>query len=417
MTTSRACWRTDLLHSRDVNPREKDSYGFFIGWYENWRVSKELKLGRSSAERFWQEVVRSKARESWQLDQWAEAMRWVLSWVEICERDGQRYESLSERLRNAVHQAGARRGLALNTRRTYAGWVVRYGAEVGDAREMLNEVRARDWLSRLVTETAISFATQKQALNALVFFFKDVCGRDEVDLQVRMRKRSGHIPVVLSRVEVLELIEKIEPKYRLKTQLQYGAGLRLRELVGLRVKDIDVERGQVTIRGGKGNKDRVSLIPESLKEDLLGQLGHCRRLYDEDRARGAEGVAMPGALARKMPNASRSWEWFWLFPSERESKDPDSGVMRRHHVHPSVYGEAIRRTVRKLNINKRVTSHVLRHSFATHLLEGGTDIRSIQRLLGHADVRTTEIYTHVAVGQNGCGVRSPLDFTVNGGIG
>lgn len=413
MTTNKVCWRNDLSHSRDLNQREIEGYGFFIGWYDSWRAAKGLKLNRESAKHFWKEVVLDKSRESWQLDQWAEAMRWILGWIAICERNGQQYESLGERLRNAVHQAGARRGLALNTRKTYAGWVVRYGDEVGDTKKMLGENYARDWLSKLVTETNISYATQKQALNALVFFFKDVCGKDEVDLKVRMRKRNRHIPVVLSTSEVFELIAKIEPKYRLKTQLQYGAGLRLRELVGLRIKDVDLERGQLTIRAAKGNKDRVTIIPESLKVPLQEQLDLCRKLYNGDRTNRAEGVAMPNALARKMPNASISWEWFWLFPQDHESRDPDTGVMRRHHVHASVYGEAIRRAAKKINANKRITSHVLRHSFATHLLESGTDIRTIQDILGHADVKTTEIYTHVAVGQNGRGVRSPLDAHTN----
>lgn len=409
MITKTKDWRDDLLHSRDLSVAEKEGYGFFISWFDHWRVGKELQLERGSAERFWREVVLAKSRETWQKDQWAVAMRWILSWVDICKREGYQYEPLGERLRNAVYQVGARRGLAMNTCRTYAGWVMRYGAEVGDAKKLLDEALARDWLSKLVTKTNISYATQKQALNALVFFFKDVCGRDEVDLQVRMRKRSRHIPVVLSKQEVFKLIEKIETKYRLKAQLQYGAGLRLRELVSLRIKDVDLERGQLTIRSGKGGKDRVSIIPESLKEGLRIQIERCRDLYQADRRNKSNGVSMPNALDRKMPKASISWEWFWLFPQDHESRDPVSGVKRRHHVHPTVYGEAIKRAAKKMDTSKRVTSHVLRHSFATHLLESGTDIRSIQNLLGHADVRTTEIYTHVAVGQNGCGVRSPLD--------
>ena len=178
----------------------------------------------------------------------------------------------------------------------------------------------------------------------------------------------------------------------------------------LRQKDIDLERRQLTIRAGKGNKDRVTMIPESLKKPISDRILSCRKLHGEDRANNAEGVAMPNALARKMPNTSKSWEWLWLFPQDHPSKDPDSGTLRRHHVDTTVYGEAIKRAAQKINANKRITSHVLRHSFATHLLESGTDIRSIQQLLDHADLRTTEIYTHVAQGQNGCGVMSPLDI-------
>lgn len=402
-------WRDDLVNSRDLSKRDIEAYGFFISWFDEWRVQKSQPLNREVAKRFWQERVLSKPREAWQLNQWAEAMRWVLNWVAFCEKEGMEYRSLSERMKNAVFQAGSRRGLSMNTRRTYGGWVARYGAWVGDAQSTLDHARAREWLTMLVTEKKVSYATQKQALNALVFFFKDVCGQSEVDLAVKFRKRESRIPSVLSKKEVFILIEKIEPKYRLKAQLQYGAGLRLKELLSLRIKDLDLGRGTLTVRSGKGDKDRVTLIPTSLIDELRKQLERCRRFYEQDRLARAQGVALPHALNRKMPKAGVSWQWFWLFPADKESIDPASGVQRRHHTHPQVYGESIKRAVRTLHLNKRVSSHVLRHSFATHLLESGTDIRTIQQLLGHSDVKTTEIYTHVAIGVNGCGVRSPLD--------
>ncbi len=191
--------------------------------------------------------------------------------------------------------------------------------------------------------------------------------------------------------------------------MQYGAGLRLKELVSLRVKDVDRERGQVVIHGGKGDKDRVTILPERVRLALDGIWEDLRQMHEKDRAAGVPGVALPGALARKMSRAGERFEWFWIFPAEELSRDPESGIVRRYHLHPKVYGEAITRAARKAGIQKRVTSHVLRHCFATHLLESGTDIRTIQELLGHNDVKTTEIYTHVASGVNGCGVKSPLD--------
>ena len=218
----RADWREDLLRSRDLRAREISAYSFFVGWYDSWRVSKGLKLERDSAKRFWCEVVLSKRREKWQEEQWAEAMRWILNWAQICQREGKIYESICERLRSAIFNAGARRGLSRNTLKSYAGWVVRYGMEFKDERAIMDEKNARQWLADLVVKTKISFATQKQALNALVFFYRDVCGREKVDLKVQMRKRSRHIPVVFTRKEVMELIDKIQPKYRLQAQFLYA---------------------------------------------------------------------------------------------------------------------------------------------------------------------------------------------------
>ena len=371
----------------------------------------QLVSERKSATRFWREVVKAKERETWREQQWAGAMRWFLNWLEICKLEGKTYETLGERLRNAVFNAGARRGLARSTLKSYSSWVVRFSQMYPDERSIMDPEIAREWLTRLVTESEVSFSTQKQALNALAFFYKDVCGLKEIDLQIKMRKRASHIPVVMSKKEVFALIKKLEPRYRLKAQLQYGAGLRLKELVRLRVKDIDIERGQLTVRMGKGNKDRVTVIPESLKLDSRAQLKRCRKLYHQDRENNANGVHLPNALSRKMPKANVSWEWFWLFPQDRESNDPATGKMRRHHVGAKIYAAAVKRASHSANIGKRASSHVLRHCFATHLLENGTDIRTIQELLGHSDVQTTSIYTHVAIGQNGCGVISPLDVS------
>lgn len=405
-----ADWREDLENSRDLSKREKEFIAFTVNWYESWRLAKALTLSKEVARRFWREAVIHKERTSWQLEQWTIGMRWYLDWVELCEQGGIIPRSLAERMKIAVDRVGARRGLAYRTRKTYGSWVARFGATAKTANEARDTERAREWLALLVSETKVAFSTQKQALNALVFFFKEVCGMEEVDLGVRMRKRTPRMPVVLSRREVMRLIEKIDPAYGLQAKLQYGAGLRVGELLSLRVKDIDLERRQVTVRSGKGDRDRVSIIPESICGALATHLSSTRELYEQDRANDANGVYMPKALDRKMPAAAKSWKWFWVFASDHESVDPDSGIKRRHSMHGSAYNRAMVKAAKVAGIEKRVTSHVMRHSFATHLLEAGSDIRTIQDLLGHADVKITEIYTHLAVGQNGRGVRSPLDI-------
>lgn len=402
-------WREDLEASRDLSEDEKRGIGFFIGWFESWRLRLRRPAERTVARRFWKEVVGGKAREPWQLEQWAEAMRWYLHWLELARSTGRDYRSLAERVRDAVESAGARRGLAIPTRRAYGSWAARFAASVKTAEEAMNEDLMSKWLGNLVSESRIAFSTQKQALNGLVFFLKDVCGRDEVRLNVRMRKRTPRIPIVPHREEILELIGRLEGVYRTAAQLQYGSGLRLKELVSLRVRQLDLKRGTITIKSGKHDRDRVTVIPESLREVLAVQIKHARKLWEGDRGNERPGVALPNALARKWPKAGEKWEWFWIFPAKGESKDPESGTIRRHHLHPKVYGRALKRAVEAAELEKGITSHALRHAFATHLLEAGCDLRTIQELLGHADVKTTEIYTHVAKGMGATGVRSPLD--------
>jgi len=276
-----------------------------------------------------------------------------------------------------------------------------------------------------------------QALNALAHFFKYVLGVKEPVFGVKLRDTGTRVPVVLSKEETQQLFdgirkqeEKARPakekeaevshgRYELAARLQYGAGLRLSELVRMRVQDVDVGRGTLTVRLGKGNKDRVTVLPKSLRREIAMQIERAREVWQGDRAAGLAGVHLPGALARKFRRAAESFEWFWLFPARQTSIDPasrsyagaspDTGVRRRHHMLGQVYNEAIKRAAHETGIEKRVTSHALRHSFATHLLENGTDLRKIQDLLGHEDISTTEIYLHVAMGANGLGVESPLD--------
>eukprot|EP00903_Cladosiphon_okamuranus_P004106 g4104.t1 len=346
-----------------------------------------LNPTRETAIAFWKSEVAQpgKNRQDWQLEQWSKAMAWFLTWLGFCREAGGDFRTVAERVRDAVEITGARRGLALRTRRTYGQWAARYARWAGEEIRVMDPVVGRDWLAELVAKDGIALSTQKQALNALVFFFRDVCGVEELNLEVRMKKTTKRIPTVLSIPEVMRLVAAIEPKYAVPAKLQYGSGLRLNELVSLRVKDVDLERGVLTVRCGKGDLDRTTLIPECLRGILSTHLEQVRTIYKADREKCLPGVAIPRALGRKFSRAGESWEWMWLFPARDVSVDPDSGVRRRYHLHGAVFNEAIKRAAREADIHKRVTSHALRHSFATHLLESGTDIRTIQTLLGHSD--------------------------------
>ncbi|MEM6914993.1 MAG: integron integrase, partial [Verrucomicrobiota bacterium] len=301
----------------------------------------------------------------------------------------------------------------------YSAWVVKYGTFAGDERSVMKVETATRFLTSVVDDEDQAYSSQKQALNALAFFFKQVCGIENPVFGVKLKKTGARIPVVLSKEETQSLLNELEGetkerkkpvnRYALAAKLQYGAGLRRSELVRLRIKDIDLARGSITIRSGKGDKDRVTMVPKNLKEDLAHQIEIARALWQKDRSAHLAGVHIPGALRRKFSKASETFEWFWLFPALRTSIDPEDGIKKRYHLHAQVYNEAIKRAARNAGIEKRVTTHALRHSFATHLLEAGLDLRTIQELLGHEDITTTEIYLHVAMGSRGLGVESPLD--------
>jgi integron integrase len=266
------------------------------------------------------------------------------------------------------------------------------------------------FLSDLAVRGRVSVATQRQALNALVFLFREALGQDPGDLSgFEVARRGRRLPSVLTRPECGRLFEALPGTARLMAELMYGSGLRLTELLRLRIKDVDLDRLRVTVRAGKGDKDRMTVLPEKLVEALRTHRERVRGLYEADRVAGLAGVWMPEALERKYPGAGTSWEWHWLFPSRQMMRDPHSGLQRRHHVLDATFQHAIREAALKARLNKRVTPHTLRHSFATHLLESGVDIRTVQDLLGHVDVATTQIYTHV-MARPGLGVRSPLDL-------
>ena len=264
----------------------------------------------------------------------------------------------------------------------------------------------------LATQRKVSVSTHRQALSALLFLYKEVLGMqlpwlDEIGRPVASRR----IPSVLTMPEIQRLLGFIDSELGLLARLVYGTGMRLMEGLSLRVKDLDFDRQAIVVREGKGAKDRVVMLPRSLAESLRAQLARSRRLWEADRAAQRSGVALPHALEAKYPRAGQSWAWHWVFPSPTLSIDPRSGVERRHHLFEERLTRALKRAVPMAGIHKPVSVHTLRHSFATHLLQGGTDIRTVQELLGHSDVSTTMIYTHVLKVAAG-GTASPLDGLV-----
>jgi integron integrase len=265
------------------------------------------------------------------------------------------------------------------------------------------------FLTALAVERRVSASTQNQALAALLFLYQQVLGQDPGWLTDIVRaRRPRRLPVVLTPAEVERLLAALHGTAWLMGALLYGGGLRLIECLRLRVKDVDLARREIVVREGKGNKDRVTILPHTVAPTLAAHLTHVRRLHNEDLAAGFGTVQLPDALAAKYPNAGREWGWQWIFPARRLSVDPRSGQRRRHHLHESVLQKAIHSAARGAQIDKHVGPHTLRHSFATHLLEHGYDIRTVQELLGHRDVATTMIYTHV-LNRGGRGIESPID--------
>ena len=314
------------------------------------------------------------------------------------------------RLLDRVRAALRIRHCSLRTEKAYVGWIRRYiifhgkrhPAEMGAA-------EITRFLSDLAIRRNVAASTQNQALSALLFLYREVLEQELPWLDEIVRAKSRErIPVVLTREEVQAVLGALDGLTRLAALLLYGAGLRLLEALRLRVKDVDFARNQITVRSGKGDKDRVTMLPATASRDLAKHLETMRDQHAADLRAGAGWVELPWALARKYPRAGREWIWQWIFPATRIYLHRETNQRRRHHLHESVLQRAVKEAVRSKDIPKRATCHTFRHSFATHLLEDGADIRTVQELLGHRDVSTTMIYTHV-LNRGPAGVLSPAD--------
>ncbi len=304
---------------------------------------------------------------------------------------------------------------SLRTEEAYVQWArrfLKFHRDQAGAWKHPRELGAMEvvaFLNHLANAEHVAAATQNQALNAISFLYVQVLGLELGDLGEFLRaSKPRRVPVVLSQEEVGRLLASLEGTWRLMAQLLYGTGLRLMEGLRLRVKDVDFDRGQIVVHDGKGFKDRVTVLPDKLKLELQRHLERVRLLHERDLANGLGAVALPGALARKYPNAEKEWVWQWVWPGATISIDPADGQRKRHHLNDTSVQRMMQEAVRLAGLAKPATCHTLRHSFATHLLENKYDIRTVQELLGHKDLATTQIYTHV-MSKPGLGIRSPLD--------
>lgn len=313
---------------------------------------------------------------------------------------------LMERLRHRLRT----RHYSQKTEVAYCSWVRRF-IVFHDRRHPMSmgEAEIAEFLSHLANVRNVSASTQNQALHAILFLYRHVLSRPLGFVsEIAPARRPVRLPIVLSQSEVRTVLSEMRSIPRLCATLMYGSGLRVSECLSLRVKDVDFDRGEILVRSGKGDKDRRVPLPVAVVPALRAHLERTRRQFGSDLALGLRGAALPEALSRKFPNAEREWIWQYVFPATRPYREQETGICRRHHLHESVIQRAVTEAARATGMTKRVTCHSLRHSFATHLLESGADIRTIQELLGHSDVRTTMVYTHV-LNRGGMGVQSPAD--------
>lgn len=392
---------------------------FFLNWIRKFAVSEAYSAQSSAAarEQFLQTLRDGGGRTDWQIAQAEKAVHWYQRNFQAAQASGEKaagprpaalasWEEVLEHARNVLRQ----KDYAYRTEQTYLGWIERFRKFCAEPRPgALVCEQASRFLTDLAVRQHVRASTQNQAFHAIRFLFAELLDKDFSSLEGTIRAQERrHIPVVLSREEVARLVAAVGEPYQAMVRLMYGTGMRVSECVRLRVKDLDFDNGYIAVREGKGSKDRRVPLPSSMRSWLKTRIGRLREVWEADRSAGLPGVYLPGALERKYPNAGKEFGWQWYWPMKNLSKDPRAGTLRRHHVNVKLVQRAIRHGSREAKIDKRVTPHVLRHSFATHLLESGADIRTVQELLGHLDVATTMIYTHV-MNKPGVGVRSPLD--------
>ncbi len=383
-------WVTQLLQENNLSPekiisyqRKKDFLIKLAQKFEPWQVEqadRAIKLYNYFLNRSKSGKALKEAEASWQ---------------EVLEK---------------TQKILRRKHYSYRTEKTYLDWVRRFG-EFTEFKppEALTGEDFQDFLTHLAVERHVAPSTQNQALNALVFFFREGLEQDIGPyIEAVKAKERRRLPVVLTREEVQEVLFNLEEPYYLICALMYGGGLRVSEAVKVRIKDLNFEQGLITVYSGKGDQDRVTVLPRRLEPEFEVHLAEVKEIYDMDRKAGVAGVYLPHALERKYPEAGKEWAWFWVFPSRELSVDPRTQTVRRHHLHPTAVQRAFKKALRKAGVEKPATVHSLRHSFATHLLEEGYDIRTIQELMGHKNIRTTMIYTHI-VGKRIAGVISPFD--------
>ena len=401
----------EFLKRRDVPKRQIPSY---VKWVSEFYSSNGLNMDELPDEVLKKKFLKDLGLmyEQWQVKQADYALKLyryflTLNYPEKGEEDN---KGVWDEIEKDTVKALRLKHYSFKTEKTYIMWLMRFKEFV--KKKDPYELDGRDFqefLTYLAVDKKVSSSTQNQALHGLLFVFRHVLKKDiEPFVDAVKAKERRRLPVVLSKREVFKIFSYMKGMHRLMAMILYGGGLRLSECVRLRIKDLDMERRVVIVRSGKGDKDRVTILADSVRDELLGHLDKVMEIYERDRKDGIAGVYLPDAISRKYPKAGKSWEWFWVFPSRELSIDPRTKLIRRHHIHPASFHRVLKDAVKRAGINKRVSSHTLRHSFATHLLESGYDIRTIQKLLGHKSLLTTMIYTHVAK-KNILGVKSPLD--------
>ncbi len=448
-------WTAVLAHS-SLPDKTKASWHITLNWYLSFCRRGRAGVNVRSARDFVAWAERDKQAQPWQVEAWKNALRWffksaarpagdsktgtlanssspakeAIEDLKPVETDHARWrtesgdtglETPAPRLAGKPDATPAqwkekfltvvrRRHYSYRTEQSYLVWIERFARHVNSpALEGLGGSEIESFLNAMALNERLSSSSQRQALNALVFLFREVFEKDPGDFSdFRRAKVRPHAPVWLTRPEIEHLFDSLDANWRLMAKVMYGGGLRLMELLRLRVKDVDLNQEIITIRGGKGDKDRFAPLAHVVVDQLRLHLEQLRSMYQKDRAAGVAGVWLPDGLERKYPKAGEEWPWFWMWPDDHFSMDPRSGRQRRHHISDRSFQAAIKTAAGKATLNKRVTPHVLRHSFATHMLEKNCDIRTVQELLGHKDVSTTQIYTHV-MNRPGLGVRSPLD--------